>query len=104
MPNSLIGPVIGYRHGQLSQDPNGCLAAETTRFVQFGVPATASEWSCPESASARLRSLLMSRRSPQPGRTFIMDSVVRRPEGSDLPGFGEFDPVRNLRFITCTGD
>ncbi len=46
MPNSLVVPVVGYGHGQLSQDPYGCLAQEATRFLQFGVPSTLSEWPC----------------------------------------------------------
>jgi hypothetical protein len=29
---------------------------------------------------------------------------VTKPRVPDAPGFGDLDPVRNLSFITCTGD
>jgi pimeloyl-ACP methyl ester carboxylesterase len=44
MPNSLVVPVAGYGHGQISQDPSGVLANEAITFLQFGRPVALSDW------------------------------------------------------------
>ena len=46
MPNSLIVPVQGYGHWQLSQDSSGCLAQEASTFIARGVPSAAADWPC----------------------------------------------------------
>jgi pimeloyl-ACP methyl ester carboxylesterase len=44
MPNSLVVPVVGYAHGQLSQDASGLLASAANTFLQMGRPAAAADW------------------------------------------------------------